>query len=258
MTVAGELVDRIGVRLHPTRNDTAILPMSPAVVRDGEVLVAAMMLAADISSGIRLHESGVTRVLTTAFSLRRATNGFVGPLTATSTRLFAAGRRFVDRLAFHDDSGELVATGRISFVVHRGDESPRDARSRYLTPWTQPIQQSLIEAAGIEISDQATGRVTMSVSDDVKRDGEIVQGSFVTLLGEASALALAEHTYGAPGVVESLDVEYLAGVADAVTTDARWLAAAGESDIEVVLRSEASNEALAVFVIGCSPIGNRR
>ncbi len=252
MTVAGELVDRVGVRLHPTRDDTAILPTSPAVVYEGEILVAAMMLAADIASGIRLHEPGVTRVLTTSFSLRRATRAFVGAITATSTRLFADGKRFVDRLDFRGDSGEAAATGRISFVVRRSDvAAERDARSRYLTPWTQPIQQPLIEAAGIEISDPATGRVTMRASTELQRDGGILQGAFVTLLGEASALALAAHNYRAPAVVESLDAEFLAGVsADTVATEARWLATPGDSDIEVVLRSDPTGSALAVFVIG--------
>jgi len=258
MTVDGELVDRIGVRLDPARDDTATLPMSPAVVRAGSVLVAALMLAADIASGIRLHEPGVARVLTTSFSLRRPRTETVGPITAVSTRLFSEGNRFVDRLRFENDSGDVVATGRISFVVRRGDEPPRDARSRYLTEWAQPIQQPLIDAAGMQVADPATGRVTLQSANELKRDGGILQGSFVTLLGEASALALAEHHYKVPAIVESLDVEFLAGVSHAVITEARWFAAAGESDIEVVIRNGTTGSALAIFVIGCCAAGERR
>ncbi len=255
----GELVDRVGVRLDPTRDDTAILPLSPAVVREGEILVSAMMLAADIASGIRLHVPGVTRVLTTSFSLRRAMRKYVGPITAVSTRLFADGKRFVDRLLFRGDAGELVATGRISFVIRLSDvREPQDARGRYLMPWAQPIQQPLIEAAGIEIADPATGRVTLRAKSDVKREGGILQGAFVTLLGEASALALAEHHYQAPAIVESLDVDFLAGVnAAALATEARWLAEADDSDIEVVLRSEPTGSAVAVFVIGVARANTR-
>ena len=264
---AGELVDRIGVRLHPTRDDTAILPVSPAVVRDGEFLVAALMLAADIASGVRLHDPNVPMVLTTSFALRRATRTAIGLVNAIPTRLFEDGRRFVDRVDFRGGAGEAVATGRISFVVRRPDEaSPktyRDVLSQFRKEWAQPIQQPLIKAAGIETVDAARGCVTMRAGSDVRRKVGMLQGAFVTLLGEASALVLAEHHYQAPAVVESLDVEYLAAAtADTVTTEARWLDVAGESDIEVVLRSDAIGEdhgglPLAVFLIGVARADSR-
>jgi acyl-coenzyme A thioesterase PaaI-like protein len=259
MTVEGELVDRVGVRLHPTRDDTATIPVSVAVVRDGEILVSAMTLAADIASGIRLHEPGVARVLTTSFSLRRASTTYVGPVTAVSTPLFAHDKRFVDQLEFRGEEGEVVATGRISFVVRLSDATQtRDTRSRYLAPWTQPINEPLIDAAGIEIADAAIGRVKLRATSGVQREGGILQGAFVTLLGEASALALAEEHYGTPAVVESLDVDYLAGVgAEAVATEARWLDGPGNSDIEVVLRSEPAGSPLAVFTVGVARANSR-
>ncbi|MCE9622648.1 MAG: hypothetical protein K8R99_09915 [Actinomycetia bacterium] len=252
MTGVGELVDRIGVRLHPTRDDTATLPLSPAVVRNGEMLVAGMMLAADLASGIRLHDAYVTTVLTTSFSFRRAARGYVGPVTAVAAPLFADGRRAVDRIDFCNGEGGSIATGLISFVVRRADTPySRDVYSKYRSAWTQPIEAPLSEAAGIEVADAATGRVTLHAGDDVRREGGIVQGAFVTLLGEASALAFAEHTLQAPAVVESLNVDYLAPVGnDPVATEARWLAAPGESDIEVVLHDDTTGSVLAVFVIG--------
>ena len=255
MTEVGSLVDRIGARLHPTRDDTAILPVSPAVVYEGETLIAAMMLAADIASGIRLHDGEVTMVLTTSFSLHRTAMPTVGPVTVTSTRLFADDKRVVDRVTCHNDSGATVASGRIAFVTRRYDvESPApipgDVLSRYRTPWTDPIQEPLAVAAGIETVDPAIGRVELHAGDGVRRKGGIVQGAFVTLLGEASALALAEHTLREPAVVTSLAVDFLAAVgADAATTEARWLDTPGASMIEVVLRSDPTGSALAVFVV---------
>lgn len=258
MTTQGTLVDRVGVRLHPTR-DAATLAVSPAVVRDGTILVSALMLAADIAAGIRLHAPGVTRVLTTSFSFRRAIQTFEGPVTAITTRLFTEGKRSVDRLEFRNNDDELVATGRISFVVRTGQhgEAHHDARSRYLTPLGEPIPQPLIEAAGIQISEPATGQVTMRTRSDLHREGGILQGGFVTLLGEASALALAEHHYQAPAIVESLDVEFLAGVGgETAVTEARWLATTGTSDIEVVLR-DSTGSALAIFVVGVARANSR-
>jgi len=255
VTDVGSLVDRIGARLHPTRDDTAILPVSPAVVYEGETLTAAMMLAADIASGIRLHDGDVTMVLTTSFSLHRTAMPTVGPISVTSRRLFTDDKRVVDRIAFHDESGATVASGRIAFVTRRrGGNSPApnptEVLSRYRTPWTDPIQEPLAVAAGIETVDPASGRVELHAGDGVRRKGGIVQGAFVTLLGEASALALAEHTLQEPAVVTSLAVDYLAAVgAEVATTEARWLDTPGASMIEVVLRSDPSGSALAVFVV---------
>lgn len=250
----GELVDRIGVRLHPTRDDTAILPVSPGAVREGEFLAATLMLAADISSGVRLHDATVAMVLTDSFSLRRAVRPRIGPITATSSALVIDQRRAIDRVEFRDTDGEIVAAGRISFVVRRSPEATPPTKRNldsYRAEWVQPIQEPLFDAAEINVVDAATGRVEMRATAAVRRKVGMLQGSMVTLLGEASALALAEHHFRAPAVIAALDVDFVnAAHAEQLTTQARWLARPGASDIEVVLRGEPEQAALAVFTIG--------
>lgn len=250
----GELVDRMGVRLHPDRDDVAILPVSPGTVRNGEFLAAALMLAADISSGIRLHTGTVTMALTTSFRLRRVAKPRLTAVTAESTSKFADQRRVIDRVDFRSADGSIVANGEISFITRRQHEaSPLPVRhlAQFRAEWTRPIEEPLIEAARIETLDPSAGRVRMNATTDVRRRAGMLQGSMVTLLGEASALALAEHHFGAPVVVESLDVDFLnAAHADVLVTEARWLGEAGRSKIEAVLCGKDDTTPLASFTIG--------
>ncbi|HRE00565.1 MAG TPA: hotdog domain-containing protein, partial [Ilumatobacteraceae bacterium] len=84
---------------------------------------------------------------------------------------------------------------------------------------------------------------------------DIVQGSFVTLLGEAAALAFAEHELAAAVTVRSLEVGYLAPVAaDTVTTRARWLGRRGAADIDVVACDVETGRVCATFVVGVTTV----
>lgn len=251
-TAAGELIDRVGVRLHPTIDGAATLTCSPAIIRNGSVLSAALMLTADVAAGIRLHEADVTRVLTGAFSLRHSVPCTSGTITACATRLFQRGRRVVDRVTFRNDTGDTVATARIAFVVQRGDETHRgDIRARYHTPLAAPIAGPLIDAAGIAVVDAASGRVSMPLTAATQREGGMLQGGFVTLVGEASALVFGEHASGTSMIVQSLDVEFLTAVTgDRVVADANWLGAPGRGEVEVVLRGDGVDDPAAVFTVG--------
>lgn len=250
----GDLVDQVGVRLEPGHPATTSLPVSAGIVHAGHALAAPLMLAADVASGVRLHGPEANAVLTTSFSFRRA--GRPTPegalVTATSTRLFSHNRRVVDSVTYTNDEADIVGFGQIGFLVRPSDSDTRDfsvheAERRFLAPRGAPIPRPITEAAGIETIDAANGRTRLRLTPEVLRGGGILQGAFVTLMGEVAALLMGEHVLGGPTIVTALDAHYLAGVNAHAVTTGRWLGEPGAADVELTLRDPERDAVCATF-----------
>lgn len=214
------------------------------------------MLAADVASGIGLHRPGTMVVVTTSFSFRRTdlsvTDGDV--VTAASTHLFEGRSRVVDSVAFTGGAGHAVGHGQISFAVRSGTGHPDDrpderASGRFLARRSAPITTPLAAAAGITTVDAAGGHVHLSPGPPVMRNGHMVQGSFVTLMGEMAALAMAGHVLDRPAVVTALDARYLRPVRGPAATSGRWLGAPGVADVEIMLRDCDSDAVCATYIV---------
>jgi len=154
------------------------------------------------------------------------------------------GRRLiVEGVDYLDGDGSMVAQAQITFMrtpSRPGDEAKPDiaAARRFMAGAPEhPLDLPLVDAAGIEIVDAATGALRLSIDDRIRRPGGMVQGSVMTLLGEVAAETMAEAALGVPCAVTGLDVRYLlGGRTGPLVTHSRWIGppSAGTVSVEVL------------------------
>lgn len=214
------VLSRIGARPDAVDEMRGTIVSRSAIRRHERLRPATLMMLADVVVGMR-HEARVEEwTFTTDYSWRLADCRPVAEgetITATARELRIGRRLIIEAVDYLDEAEVLLASTQITFMrtpQRPGDDPKPDisgVRALMAGAPEEPLEAPLVEAAGLETVDAASGTVRLEISDRIRRPGGMVQGSIMTLLGEVAAETLAEHTLGASCIVTGLDVRYLLG-----------------------------------------------
>jgi uncharacterized protein (TIGR00369 family) len=252
---------RIGARPDLVDLTRGSIEVVPQICHAGSIYGSALMMLADTVVGLRLEAEYPEWTFTTDFTLRVIEPVASARLTAAATPLRVGKSLIVEAVDVFDAQGEPVAHMQITFMRTplRGDEAKLDIgalQERMATQKLVPLDGPLVAVTGMAVEDASVGRVSLTPDDSVRRPGGFVQGSIMTLLGEAAATALGEHHHGRRCRVDRLDARYLiGGRTGPLVTEARWLGVPGESDIVVYTRDNGRDDRITTtYVVGVSPV----
>jgi len=219
-----------------------------------EICVGGALRSAVVASAVDLVGGLVTRAIagtdatfTSDLSLRIVAPGIPRSILVHGAML-RAGHRLVTTGVRLEADEMLYAYGETTFSrIPREGESAPDVAS-LSTPETighNPLERPLADEVGIEIVDAAAGAVRLPLRPALRNPEGVMQGALVALLAETSALALAEHSLGAPQIVTELDLRYLAGASvGPIEGLAAWIGAPEARVLRVELRDAGRDDRL--------------
>jgi acyl-coenzyme A thioesterase PaaI-like protein len=258
------VLTRIGARPDADDETAGWIVSRDAIRHHGHVRPSTLMMLADVVVGMRLESAVPEWTFTTDYSLRIATPTTVAeghPILARSHLLRAGRRLIVERVAYTDDAGAMLAEAQVTFmrVEQRVGDDPKpdigDIRRRIAEAPEWPLEEPLPDAAGIRVVDAAAGVVELDITARIMRPGGIVQGSVMTLLGEVAATAMAEATSG-PCRITAIDVRYLlGGRTGPLVTRSWWLGPPAAGTIAVEVLDHGRGDAICTtFYVTLEPI----
>jgi acyl-coenzyme A thioesterase PaaI-like protein len=174
---------------------------------------AALLTFADVVIGVLASHQTAPRISVTS----NLAVHIVGPLPSDGAlsmrgRLSKVGRSMTvgETEMRASESGDLVATAIGTFLASpRPQDVARITHARFgPMPGAQPNADTLAGHVGLRVIEP--GLTEIGLRSDLTNATESLQGGLVALLGETAAQTAASSTAGAPAVVESLDVYYLA------------------------------------------------
>ena len=154
-----------------------------------------------------------------------------------------------------DDTGALVAYGAAGFasVARRPGDPAKIAfdpakRSPFFRG-VRPVDEPLVEAAGIRVIDGGAGVVEVEIVDELRNPAGALQGAMVALVAEVAAEEMISARAGRPGLVCDLDIRYLSQArVGPVRTRSEWLGDGPESGILVELHDLSTSRLLTHVV----------
>ena len=253
---------RMGARPDLVDASKGHVKVNENLTSHGVIRIAPLMLLADTVVGMRLESFIEDWTFTTDFSFRRAEIVTSKYIEATSTILRHGRRLMVEELDYVDENNISVGHAQITFMrtpLREGEVKPDVAkvRERMGSLELPPLEQPIEELAGISVADKASGKVTMTPKQAVRRPGGFVQGAIMTLIGELSAQTFAEAHYGMPCVGTALDVRYLiGGRSGPLVTHAKWVGDPDSGVVKVDLVDEGHDVLSCTFLAHVQPIKN--
>jgi acyl-coenzyme A thioesterase PaaI-like protein len=187
----------------------------PEIVHGGVVRITLLTLMADMLGGwVATQYADGDWVFTTDLSVRAPDRRVPELLIATATPQRVGKKNVAAEVRIHDERGSLFAHSHCGFIRmgRRPGDHPNPDFELAAASWGKRprITRPLVDEAGIEVVDAASGHVEVELRDVLRNPAGAMQGAMVALVGEVAAEAIATHHLGAPQVVVDIDVRYLA------------------------------------------------
>jgi acyl-coenzyme A thioesterase PaaI-like protein len=247
---------RLGIERDAFDDDLILgLVPGPITCDGGAVRISVLALIADIVGGwyADLH-AGEDWIFTTDLSI-------VAPARPAPRRVSATGRALrigkgtaMTEVAVVDETGRSFAHSQLGFVrmPRRPGDPDKPGKAQQRQQWTvQPsITEPVAVAAGCRVTDPASGRVEVELTDELRNPAGAMQGAMVALVGEVSAAALSAHLLGRPRVVTELHVRFLAmGRVGPIVAEAWPIGDPADGSVRVELRDTGSEGRLMTAVL---------
>ena len=243
---------RIGVELGTGEPVNACLTPRPELLRHGVIRPAALVLMIDMVAGVAAEGNvGTDWVFTTDLSCRLPLTDLPDRIVGTAGAL-RVGRGSVTNEVLIEADGRDYAYGQAGFIrLPRRHGDPEKPHLNETEPRViEPLDQPLVEAAGVDVVDAATGRVEVELADGLRNPAGAMQGSMVSLTAEVAAEALAEHHLGMPHRISAIDIRYLAMArVGPVRSLARWIGDPEHGAVRIELRDAGAGDRLTAAVL---------
>lgn len=227
----------------------------PQLVANGVVRISVWVLMADISGGWQAeHTAGTDWTFTTDLSVRAPELRVPGRVVGTSSTLRAGKGNVAAEVLMHDETGALFAYSQVGFIrmPRRPHDPPKPDMASSAKNWGDREQLTVLlaEAAGARTIDASIGHVAVDLEDALKNPAGAMQGAMVSLVGELSAEALAEHHLGVPHVVTDIDVRYLAmGRVGPIEARAAFVGPPAHGTVRVELRDRGNDDRVTAAIL---------
>lgn len=227
----------------------------PETCHRGVVHAGVLVLLADMAAGWLADRcAGDDWVFTSDLSLRAPHLRIPKCIEATAQPLRVGRGTTTAEVVMRDQTGELFAYGHSEFMrmAARPGDPPKPTMDdrKFRERRRQPLDRPLVEMAGVEVVDPATGHVEVELRDELRNPAGAMQGGMVALTAQLAAEALASHMAGRPQVVTDIDIRYLAmGRVGPIRTEGSFIGPVESGSVRVALYDAGNDDRLITAVL---------